>query len=237
MVCSGDRQSARPHPWRHRAPDDGVDHAGRPQPHGRPRRPNLRAFPIPHPRTPNAARHSRRCSLRKASKRSRSHRAPQRATATPNGSSAASDPSAPAESSSTTNATPRPSSTSTPGTSTIIDRTRAAITAHPTTTRRPSSRPTLLEPSPWRYDQRVPTNRLSPVKRQVTRLHNSLARYRASATYSLTRGAVIDARHDNRPPSDTFCRPSASKRAPGGGPRLHDIHSPYLAMISVNAAV
>jgi hypothetical protein len=29
--------------------------------------------------------------------------------------------------------------------------------------------------------------------------------------------------HDNRPPSDTSCRPSTSKRAPGGGPRLHDI--------------
>src|SRR5829696_6063756 len=32
-----------------------------------------------------------------------------------------------------------------------------------------------------------------------------------------------DVHHDNRPPSDTSCRPSTSKRAPGGGPRLHDI--------------
>jgi transposase InsO family protein len=38
---------------------------------------------------------------------------------------------------------PRTSSTSTPGTSTITDRTRAAITAHPTTTPRASSRSTL----------------------------------------------------------------------------------------------
>jgi hypothetical protein len=64
-------------------------------------------------------------------------------TATPNGSFAASGPNAPTGSSSTTNATPRQSSTSTPGTSTIIGRTRAAGTAHPPTTLRPSSRSTL----------------------------------------------------------------------------------------------
>jgi putative transposase len=64
-------------------------------------------------------------------------------TATPNGSFAASGPSAPTESSSTTNATPRQFSMSTPGTSTTTDHTKAAGTAHPTTTRRPSSHSTL----------------------------------------------------------------------------------------------
>jgi hypothetical protein len=51
--------SRRPHPWRHRAPDDGVDHAVRPQPHGRPRRPNL-GIPVPHPRSGHQAQHARR---------------------------------------------------------------------------------------------------------------------------------------------------------------------------------
>ena len=58
-------------------------------------------------------------------------------------SSAARDPSAPTESSSTTNATPRQSSTSTPGTSTITGRTRVATNAHRTTTLPPSSHSTL----------------------------------------------------------------------------------------------
>ena len=52
-------------------------------------------------------------------------------------------PSAPTGSSFTTNATPQMSSPSTPDTSTIIGRIRAAGTAHPTTTRRPSSHSTV----------------------------------------------------------------------------------------------
>ena len=41
-VCHRNRQPTGPHPRRHRTPNDGVDHAGRPQPDGRPRQPNLR---------------------------------------------------------------------------------------------------------------------------------------------------------------------------------------------------
>ena len=59
------------------------------------------------------------------------------------GEHVASGPSAPTESSSTTNATPRQSSTRTPGTSTITGHTRAATNAHRTTTLPPSSHSTL----------------------------------------------------------------------------------------------
>ena len=66
-----------------------------------------------------------------------------RANCYANGSSAASGTSAPTESSSTTNTTQRQSSPSTPDTSTTTDHTKAADTAHSTTTRRPSSHSTL----------------------------------------------------------------------------------------------
>ena len=87
--------------------------------------------------------YSMRCSPPRASPQSRLHRRRHEPTATPNGSSAASGPSAPTESSSTTNATPRQSSTSTPDTSTTTGRIKAAGTAGLTTIQRPSSHSTL----------------------------------------------------------------------------------------------
>jgi hypothetical protein len=91
-----------------------------------------------------------------ASRRSRFHRGHHEPTASPNGSSAAPGPSAPTESSSTTNATPQTYSTSTPDTSTTTGRTKAAGTAHPTMTQLPAeSQPRRSSGSQHRCPERT----------------------------------------------------------------------------------
>ena len=121
--------------------------------------------------TPNTGPSSMPCSPPRASRRSRSPRKHHEPTATPNGSSAASGPSAPTESSSTTNATVRQSSTSTPDTSTTTGPSgpRAPPTQPRPGDRHPTRRSDPATASPRRRDQRIPPSRLSCTEDQVTR--------------------------------------------------------------------